>query len=72
MLESMGSDLCRALLVQSGIGVPRELENMPTVATMKTHGKRSKTFSAEPSSDNEAPVVNQKAIAIKQTLIAQL
>lgn len=28
MLESMGRDLCRALLVQSTFGVPKELENM--------------------------------------------
>ena len=53
MLESMGRDLCRALLIQCNLDVPKELESLPTVKTMKTRGKTSKTFSAEPPSDGE-------------------
>ena len=30
MLESMGKDLCRALLVQFDLGVPSELEHIST------------------------------------------
>ena len=50
MLESMGRDLCRALLIQCNLQVPKELASMPTVKTMKTRGK--KTFSDEPNCDS--------------------
>ena len=39
---------------------------------MKTMGKTSKTFSAEPPSDGEAHILSQRAFSIKKTLIAQL
>ena len=73
MLESMGRDLCRALLIQCNLFVPKELESMPTVKTIKTLGKTSKKFSNYPGSDGETnKVQSQHALSIKQTLIAEL
>ena len=45
---------------------------MPTVKTMKTRGATSKIFSAEPLYDGETLVINEHALSIKQTLIAEL
>ena len=64
MLQSMGVDLCRALLVQQSLHVCKELENMQINHSMK----QIKTFSAEP---NEKPV-NKHAHSIIQTLWAEL
>lgn len=52
MLESMGRDLCRALLIQQNLAVPQELEDMPLIK--QKPGKSSKTFSAEPPTENES------------------
>ena len=60
MLESMGRDLCRALLIQCNLEVPKELQSMPTKGK-----KPSKTFSADPPSDGETLVLNQHALSIK-------
>ena len=38
---------------------------MPTVKTMKTRGKTTKTFSAEPLSDGETHILSQHALSIK-------
>ena len=49
MLESMGRDLCRALLVQQNLAVPSELEQMEIIKplTEKTKLGKNKKFSAE-------------------------
>ena len=57
MLESMGRDLCRAILVKQNLYVPPELESM---AIDQKSLKNFKTFSAEP---NEKPP-NQQAFSI--------
>ena len=65
MLESMGRDLCRAILVRQNLYVPPELESM---AIDQKSLKNFKTFSAEPS---EKPP-NQQAFSINQSLWAEL
>jgi len=71
LLESMGVDLCRALLIQCNLGVPKELLDIARAPLAKARGITSKTFSAEPPSDCES-VVSQQALEIKQSLIAEL
>ena len=43
MLESMGRDLCRALLVQANLSVPNELEKLPATTISKLKPKATPT-----------------------------
>ena len=67
MLESMGRDLCRGLLIQCNLDVLQELQNIP----VKKISRGKKTF-VEPSSDQESFVINPHALSIKETLLAEL
>lgn len=62
MLESLGRDLCRTLLIYAQIYVPPELRNMFKMKPQKPEG--SKTFSED--DDKETNAMDFKALIINE------